>query len=133
MPGAVLNALKKLLSARVELRIVTISILLALAALGFGAFMKDGAERSIPRGGALGRLAFRIGSTPQNLYRRFFGVPGLPRPDGLSREQRFHGRGGLIFAKSPPPPPEWRGKSGRPGSGISGHCAPSPFPGEGGR
>ena len=102
MPSAVLNALKKLLSARVELRIVTISILLSLAALGFGAFMQDGAERSSPRGGALGRVAFRIGSMPQNFYRRFFGVSGLPLPHGLSREQRFSGRSGLTFARSAP-------------------------------
>ena len=97
MPNAVLNALKKLLSARVELRIVTISILLSLAALGFGAFMQDGAERSSPRGGALGRVAFGIGSMPMNLY-RWFHAPGPPPVWGTSREQRFHGLAGLTFA-----------------------------------
>ena len=108
MPSVVLKGLRKVLLARVELRIVTTLVLLSLAALVFGAFMKDGAERSTPRGGALGRVAFGIGSMPQRLYRRFFGVSGLPLPEGLSRgtafhgnglsgEQRFHGRGGLIF------------------------------------
>ena len=72
-----------------ELRVVAIlAILAALAALGFGAFMKDGAERSTPRGGALGRLAFRVGATPANLYRRFLGGPApvratTPRGDSV--------------------------------------------------
>ena len=103
MPSVVLNALKKVLLARVELRLVTTLVLLSLAALVFGAFMKDGAERSTPRGGALGRVAFGIGSMPQNFYRRFFGVSELPLPDGLSGEQRFHGGGGLISPSVIPP------------------------------
>ena len=92
------KSLKKALLSRVELWMVV--ILLSLATLGFGAFMKDGAERAAPRGGALGRVAFRIGSTPENLYRRFFGDPA-PFVWGPSEEQRFHGRGGLVFAMSP--------------------------------
>ena len=95
----VLNSLKKALLARVELWLV--AILLSLAALGFGAFMKDGAERSTPRGGALGRVAFRTGSMPVNLYRWFF--PPVPSY-GPSREQRFPGRDGLTFARSSIPP-----------------------------
>ena len=81
----VLNALKKVLLARVELRIVTIPILLSLAALGFGAFMKDGVQRSLPRGGALGRAAFRIGSMPEDLFGRFFREPAPPRTGRLGR------------------------------------------------
>ena len=107
MPGSSpRRSLKKILSSRVELWVVAILLsLAALAALGFGAFMKDGAERSTPRGGALGRVAFRIGSTPQNLFRRFFRAPA-PRVGvvlGVPEEQRFHGRGGLTFASPPSP------------------------------
>ena len=99
--SVVLRSLKKALLSRVELRIVTITVLLSLAAMGFGAFMKDGAERSTPRGGALGRVAFRIGSMPQNLFLRFFRAPAPPRISGVARKQRFHGRDGLSL---PPPP-----------------------------
>ena len=98
MLAVVSRSLKTVLQSRVGFRIA--AILLALAALGFGAFMKDGAERSTPRGGALGRAAFRIGSTPRNLYRRFFGDPSA-RPAGS--RQRFHGEAGLTFATVPPP------------------------------
>ena len=98
MPAVVARSLKKVLRSRVEFWLV--AILLSLAALGFGAFMKDGAERSTPRGGALGRAAFRIGSTPENLYLRFFGDQSRVR--GLAREQRFHGRSGLTFAMTHP-------------------------------
>ena len=97
--STVSRSLKKALLSRVELWIV--AILLSLAALGFGAFMKDAAERSTPRGGALGRAAFRIGSTPQNLYRRFLDDPAPPHPGG--GRQRFHGEAGLTFATSLPP------------------------------
>ena len=111
MPGVVPRSLKKVLSSRVELRLVAILLsLAALAALGFGAFMKDGAERSTPRGGALGRVAFRIGSTPQNLYRRFFRDPEPPQVWGVVSEQRFHGRDGLTFA--PPPVTRQDGEAG---------------------
>ena len=102
MPAVVSTSLKKVLRSKVELRIVAILLALAalaLAALGFGAFMKDGAERSTPRGGALGRAAFRIGSTPANLYRRFLVDPAPPRGYGRTEEQRFHGSGGLAFAR----------------------------------
>ena len=99
--AVVSRSLKKVLLSRVEFWLV--AVLLALATLGFGAFMKDGEGRAAPRGGALGRAAFRIGSTPENLYRRFFGDQAPPRVPGLAREQRFHRRGGLTFAKSPPP------------------------------
>ena len=98
--SVVSRSLKKVLLSRVELWIV--AILLSLAALGFGTFMKDAAERAAPRGGALGRVAFRIGATPQNLYRWFFGDPTPPRPGGS--RQRFHGEAGLTFATSLPPP-----------------------------
>ena len=104
MPAVVSTSLKKVLRSKVELRIVAILLALAalaLAALGFGAFMKDGAERSTPRGGALGRAAFRIGSTPASLYRRFL----APHGDRRAEEQRFHGRAGLTFAESSPPSP----------------------------
>ena len=85
--------LKQVLRSRVELWIVAILLSLAtLAALGFGAFMKDGAERSTPRGGALGRFAFRIGLMPADVYLRFFRAPVY----GPAREQRFHGRSGLT-------------------------------------
>ena len=97
MPAVVRRSLKKVLRARVEFWIV--AILLPLAALGFGAFMEDGVE-STPVGGALGRLAFRIGVTPKNLYRRFFGDPVV---QGLANEQRFHGEAGLTFANPAPP------------------------------
>ena len=95
MPAVVAKSLKKVLRSRVEFWIV--AILLSLAALGFGAFMKDGAKRSTPRGGALGRAAFWIGSTPENLYRRFLGDQP-PRAQGSATEQRFHDRSGLTFA-----------------------------------
>ena len=84
------KSLKEVLHSRVDLRIV--ALLLALATLGFGAFMKDGAERSGPRGGALGRVAFGIGSLPANLYGWFSRAP----VHGPAPEQRFHGRGGLV-------------------------------------
>ena len=83
------KSLKKALHSRVELWIV--ALLLALATLSFGAFMKDGAERSGPRGGVLGRVAFGAGSLPMNLYDRFRAPVHGPAP-----EQRFHGRGGLV-------------------------------------
>ena len=93
MPGS----LKKVLLSPVKLWVVaTLLLLTALAALGFGAFMKDGAERAAPRGGALGRTAFRIGSLPADLYLWFFRAPIY----GPAQEQRFPGRGGLDFAKS---------------------------------
>ena len=103
MPSVVLRSLKKVLLAKVELWVV--AILLSLATLVFGAFMKDGAERSTPRWGAPGRVAFEVGSMPANLYRWFFRPePPPPHVWGLSMEQRFHGRSGLIFAESPLPP-----------------------------
>ena len=106
VPAVVSRSLKKVLRSRVELRIVAILLALAaLAALGFGAFMKDGAERSTPRGGALGRAAFGIGSTPVNLYHRFFGDHGPPIADKRTEEQRFHGKSGLTFARSSSPSP----------------------------
>ena len=93
---SVSRSLKKVCSARVELWIV--AILLPLAMLGFGAFMKNGAERSTPRGG-LGRVAFGIGSMPADLYRWFFPAPEPPPYfRGIPPEQRFHGSGGLTFA-----------------------------------
>ena len=96
------SSLKQVLRSRVETWLVV--VLLSLATLGFGAFMKDGAERSSPRGGALGRVAFRIGATPVNLYRRFLVDPALSRTYyNRAEEQRFHGRGGLSFARSAPP------------------------------
>ena len=100
--AVVSRSLKKVLLSRVELRIV--AILLALATLGFGTFMKDSAERAAPRGGAVGRVAFRIGSTPENLYRRFFGDHAPPIADKRAEEQRFHGKGGLAFAGFSPSP-----------------------------
>ena len=106
--AVVSGSLKKVLLSRVELRIAAILpalAALALAALGFGAFMKDGAERSTPRGGALGRAAFGIGSTPVNLYHRFFGDHGPPIADKRTEEQRFHGKSGLTFARSSSPSP----------------------------
>ena len=102
-PAVVSRSLKRVLRSRVELRIAALLpalAALALAALGFGAFMKDGAERSTPRGGALGRAVFRIGSLPANLYLRFFRASVY----GPAREQRFPGRGGLAFAGSSPAP-----------------------------
>ena len=101
MLAVVSKRLKKVLLARVEFRLV--AVLLALATLGFGTFMKDSAERAAPRGGVLGRVAFRIGSTPENLYRWFFGDHAPPLADKRAGEQRFHGRGGLAFAESSPP------------------------------
>ena len=112
MPGVVLKSLRKVLLAKVELRVATITFLLPLAALVFGAFMKDGAERSTPRGGALGRVAFGIGSMPVNLY-RWFHAPGPPPVRGVSREQRFHGLAGLTFAVPPPPGVTWQERKGR--------------------
>ena len=108
MLTVVLKTLKKVLLSTVDLWIV--AILLFLAALGFGAFMKDGAERSTPRGGALGRVAFGIGSMPVNLYRWFFSEP--PHAQGMWREQRFHGRGGLIYASPPPGMTRQNGEAG---------------------
>ena len=106
----VLKSLKKVLLSRVELWIV--AILLSLATLGFGAFMKNGAERSTPRGGVPGRVAFRVGSMPANLYRWFFRAPEPPpQVLGMAREQRFHGRDGLTFA---PPPPSDAARAERP-------------------
>ena len=91
--AVVSNSLKQVLRSRVELWIVAALLALAtLAGLGFGTFMKDAAERSTPRGGALGRAAFRIGSMPADLYLRFFHAPVY----GPARDQRFHGRSGLT-------------------------------------
>ena len=95
------NSLKRVLLSKVDLWIV--AVLLSLTTLGFGAFMKDGAERSAPRGGALGRVAFRIGSTPQSLYHRWLtglGQVSLPPPPSVAR----HGgeAGYLAVARFPP-------------------------------
>ena len=98
-----MSNLKKVLTATVELRIVV--ILLSLAALVFGAlmfeaFMKDGAERSAPRGGALGR----------------------------PMEQRFPGRSGLDFAAPPPRSTPGGGqqdrKNGKAGYLVVAHHVP---------
>ena len=95
------RSLKKVLQSRVELRIVAILLSLAalvFGALMFGAFMKDGAERSAPRGGALGRVAFRFGATPENLFPRLFREPDAAEVFALALQQRFPGRSGLDFA-----------------------------------
>ena len=97
----------RVLLVRVDLWIV--AILLSLATLGFGAFMKDGAERSAPRGGTLGRVAFRIGATPGNLLRWFLRDPA---PPGLSRAQRFPAASGLVFANLRFYPGGGRGEEG---------------------
>ena len=100
MLAVVSRSLKKVLLAKVEIRIAAIAVLLSLATLGFGAFMKDGAERSAPRGGALGRVAFKIGSMPEDLYLYLeFLMRSSPVP-GPAREQRSTGRGGrgLTFS-----------------------------------
>ena len=125
VPAVVPRSLKKVLRSRVELWLV--AILLALAALGFGAFMKDGAERSIPRGGALGRAAFGIGSTPANLYRRFLVDPAPPRGYGRTEEQRFHGSGGLAFARpSSLPSPGTTRRDGEAGYLVVARQVPLP-------
>ena len=112
MPAVVMKSLKKILLSRVELWMV--AVLLSLATLGFGAFMKDGEGRVTPRGGAPGRVAFRIGSAPENLLRRFFRDPAPPPVvAGPSREQRFHGRSGLEI-----PPPGAVGESERRRNGY---------------
>ena len=128
MLAAVSMSLKKVLLSKVELWIV--AILLSLAALGFGAFMKDGAESSTPRGGALGRVAFRVGSMPVNLYRWFFRAPGPPYVWGMSREQRFHGRDGLAFAPGPPTRSD-AARAERPRSGYLVVARHVPFPEKG--
>ena len=114
VPTVVAKSLKTVLWSRVELRIAAVLptlAMLALAALGFGAFMKDGAERSTPRGGALGRAAFKVGSLPENLYLRFFRATVY----GPAREQRFPGRGGLVFARSSPSLPGMTRRGGEAG------------------
>ena len=111
MPAVVLNRLKKILLSRVELWIV--ALVLPLVTLGFGAFMKDGAERSAPLGGTPGRVAFRIGAMPERLFRRFFPDPVLHAfAYGLAKEQRFPAETGLVFAEPSPPLPG-RGGTGR--------------------
>ena len=83
-------------------------VTLTLAAAGtvvFGAFVKDAMERSVwraPPRGALGIVAFKVASIPQDLNRLFSLIP-----PGLALEQRFHGRSGLTVAtgtRGPPPP-----------------------------
>ncbi len=124
----ILKILKKVLLSKVDLWIVV--IVLSLATLGFGAFMKEGAERLTPRGGALGRIAFGIGSMPVNLYRWFFRPPGLPpHVQGMSREQRFHGRNGLAFARSSLPSPEDAARAEAREAGYLVVARHAPFPG----
>ena len=110
--------LKKVLLAKVELWIVAVLLsLAALAALGFGAFMKDGAERSAPRGGALGRVAFGIGATPENLFPWFFREPEPHAAEvfALALQQRFPGRSGLDVAV----PSSFHASGGPGGGGAS--------------
>ena len=99
-----MSNLKKVLLATVELRIVTVLLSLAtlvFGALMFGAFMKDGAERSAPRGGALSRP----------MEQRFPGRSGLefafPRPrstpSGGGQQERTDGKAGyLVVARHVP-------------------------------
>ena len=122
MPAVVLNRLKKILLSRVELWIV--ALVLPLVTLGFGAFMKDGAERSAPLGGALGRVAFGIGAMPESLFRRFFPDPVLHAfAYGLAKEQRFPAEAGLVFAESSPPLPGRGGTGQEREDGEAGYLA----------
>ena len=122
MPATALNRLKKILLSRVELWIV--ALLLSVATLGFGAFMKDGAERSAPLGGVLGRVAFRIGAMPESLFRRFFPDPVLHAfAYGLAKEQRFPAEAGLVFAESSPPLPGRGGTGQEREDGEAGYLA----------
>ena len=107
-----MRRLERILLSKVKVRVWIVVVTLTLAAAGtmvFGAFVKDAAERGVrgalPRGGALGRVAFEVAEIPRYLYR--FHIAGF---SSQAPEQRFHGRSGLTFAhgssrRSVPPTP----------------------------
>ena len=110
-----MRRLERVLLSKVRVWIVVVALTLAAAGtVVFGAFVKDAAVRSVwyvpPRGGALGRVAFRVATIPQDLYDLYHLLSGSRSPF-LASEQRFHGRSGLTVAhgnsrRSPPHGPE---------------------------